>query len=68
MESCRHLEKANLQMKGKTQGCEECEKIGSDWVHLNPVTKAHEKIISQLAERYHVSRPKKIIIPNLNPE
>ena len=34
MESCGHLEQVNLQMKGKTQGCEECEKIGSDWVHL----------------------------------
>ena len=28
MESCGHLEQVNLQMKGKTQGCEECEKLG----------------------------------------
>lgn len=31
------------------------EKIAALYLaHLNPVTKAHEKIISQLAERYHV--------------
>src|SRR5688500_3705198 len=34
MKSCAHLEQVNLQAEGKTQGCEECEKIGSDWVHL----------------------------------
>lgn len=31
------------------------EKIAALYLaHLNPITKAHEKIISQLAERYHV--------------
>jgi uncharacterized UBP type Zn finger protein len=31
---CSHLDQANDDMKGNTKGCEECEKIGSDWVHL----------------------------------
>jgi uncharacterized UBP type Zn finger protein len=31
---CNHLQQVNLETKGKTDGCEECEKIGSDWVHL----------------------------------
>jgi hypothetical protein len=34
MNFCAHLEQVNLRAEGKTQGCEECEKIGSDWVHL----------------------------------
>lgn len=34
MKSCAHLEQVNFRAEGKTQGCEECEKIGSDWVHL----------------------------------
>ena len=34
MKPCSHLEQVNLGMQGKTKGCEECEKIGSDWVHL----------------------------------
>ena len=34
MKSCSHLEQANLGVQGKTKGCEECEKIGSDWVQL----------------------------------
>jgi hypothetical protein len=34
MKPCSHLEEANLEAQGKTKGCEECEKIGSDWVHL----------------------------------
>jgi hypothetical protein len=34
MKSCSHVEQVNLGIEGKTKGCEECEKIGSDWVHL----------------------------------
>jgi hypothetical protein len=34
MKPCSHLEQASLGVQGKTKGCEECEKIGSDWVHL----------------------------------
>ena len=41
MESCGHLEQVNLQMKGNTQGGEECEKIGSDWVQ-RIITKYYE--------------------------
>ena len=32
--NCFHLDKVNKNIKGNTKGCEECEKIGSDWVHL----------------------------------
>lgn len=32
MKSCNHLEQANLQAEAKTKGCEECEKIGDDWI------------------------------------
>ena len=32
--SCLHLSQINENMNGNTKGCEECEKIGSDWVHL----------------------------------
>ena len=32
--SCAHLEQVNQNIEGKTKGCEECEKSGSDWVHL----------------------------------
>jgi len=31
---CSHLEQVNLGFQGNTKGCEECEKIGSDWIHL----------------------------------
>ncbi len=31
---CTHLDKAKEVVKARTKGCEECEKIGSDWVHL----------------------------------
>ena len=31
--NCINLNEVNLDIKGKTKGCEECEKIGSDWVH-----------------------------------
>src|SRR5215208_3040491 len=34
MKSCSHMEQVNLQTAAKTKGCEECEKIGDDWVHL----------------------------------
>ena len=30
---CEHIKKMDLNKKGNTIGCEECEKIGSDWVH-----------------------------------
>jgi uncharacterized UBP type Zn finger protein len=33
-DSCDHMNKANQSINGSTKGCEECEKIGSDWVHL----------------------------------
>jgi len=32
---CEHLQKANQKVSGNTTtGCEECEKIGDEWVHL----------------------------------
>jgi len=31
---CEHINHVYLDKKGNTKGCEECEKIGSDWVHL----------------------------------
>ena len=31
---CEHIKKVDLNKKGNNIGCEECEKIGSDWVHL----------------------------------
>jgi uncharacterized UBP type Zn finger protein len=31
---CDHLKSVNPDIQGNTGGCEECEKIGSDWVHL----------------------------------
>lgn len=33
-DSCDHMNNVNQNIKGNTKGCEECEKIGSDWVHL----------------------------------
>ena len=33
-DSCDHMNKVNQNIIGNTIGCEECEKIGSDWVHL----------------------------------
>ena len=32
--SCSHLKQVNLDAEANTKGCEECEKIGDDWVHL----------------------------------
>ena len=32
--ACTHLAQVNQSIQGKTKGCEECEKSGSDWVHL----------------------------------
>jgi uncharacterized UBP type Zn finger protein len=33
--ACTHLKQVNQNIKPKTpNGCEECMKIGSDWVHL----------------------------------
>ena len=32
--SCTHLKQVNLDAEAKTKGCEECEKMGSDSVHL----------------------------------
>ncbi len=31
---CEHIKQVDINKKGNTIGCEECEKIGSDWVHL----------------------------------
>ncbi|MGH9992739.1 MAG: ubiquitin carboxyl-terminal hydrolase 14 [Nitrososphaera sp.] len=31
---CTHMEKVNPKISANTKGCEECEKMGSDWVHL----------------------------------
>lgn len=31
---CSHIQEANQNIQGRTKGCEECEKIGSTWVHL----------------------------------
>ena len=31
---CFHISQVNENINGNTKGCEECEKIGSDWVHL----------------------------------
>jgi uncharacterized UBP type Zn finger protein len=31
---CIHVGNVNENIKGNTNGCEECEKIGSSWVHL----------------------------------
>jgi len=33
-DSCDHMNKVNQSINGNTKRCEECEKIGSDWVHL----------------------------------
>ncbi len=32
--TCFHIGQVDVNIKGNTKGCEECEKIGSDWVHL----------------------------------
>jgi uncharacterized UBP type Zn finger protein len=31
---CEHISDVDLDKKGNTKGCEECEKTGSPWVHL----------------------------------
>lgn len=32
---CEHLKQGDIdKVVGNTKGCEECEKIGSDWIHL----------------------------------
>ncbi len=31
---CTHIQEVNENIQGNTNGCEECEKIGSDWVQL----------------------------------
>jgi len=33
-DSCDDMNKVNQSINGNTKGCEECEKIGSEWVHL----------------------------------
>jgi hypothetical protein len=33
-QACEHLKDANEDVKARTKGCEECEKMGSGWVHL----------------------------------
>ena len=32
--NCEHIKVVDIDKKGNTKGCEECEKIGSYWVHL----------------------------------
>ena len=33
--SCKHIEQADRHIKPRTpEGCEECLKMGDDWVHL----------------------------------
>jgi len=34
MRTCSHLKQANLETQARTKGCEECEKIGDEWVAL----------------------------------
>jgi uncharacterized UBP type Zn finger protein len=34
MDSCNHLEQFSPEIEAKTKGCEECEKIGDNWVAL----------------------------------
>lgn len=34
VKSCTHLDQSNRNVKAKTIGCEECEKMGSNWVKL----------------------------------
>ena len=31
---CVHIRRVNPEIHGSTKGCEECEKTGSQWVHL----------------------------------
>jgi Zn-finger in ubiquitin-hydrolases and other protein len=31
---CVHISRVNPEIHGNTKGCEECEKMGSQWVHL----------------------------------
>jgi hypothetical protein len=35
--ACAHIKQVNLDAKAKTKGCEECENIGDEWVHLRLV-------------------------------
>ncbi len=30
-DQCEHIAEADLEKSGNTEGCEECEKTGSDW-------------------------------------
>jgi uncharacterized UBP type Zn finger protein len=32
--TCVHISGVSQQIRGNTKGCEECEKMGSSWVHL----------------------------------
>jgi uncharacterized UBP type Zn finger protein len=32
--TCNHIQTASEEVQGSTEGCEDCEKIGSTWVHL----------------------------------
>lgn len=32
--ACIHIKEVNQSIMGNTKGCEECEKIGDQWVHL----------------------------------
>jgi uncharacterized UBP type Zn finger protein len=31
---CAHLSRVDPEIQGNTKGCEECEKMGAQWVHL----------------------------------
>jgi uncharacterized UBP type Zn finger protein len=31
---CSHIQTASEEVQGNPEGCEDCEKIGSTWVHL----------------------------------
>jgi uncharacterized UBP type Zn finger protein len=31
---CEHIKEVDPSIPGNTKGCEECEKMGSNWVHL----------------------------------
>lgn len=33
-DQCLHINEVDMEKKGNTKGCEECEKMGSHWVHL----------------------------------
>ena len=32
-DQCWHINEVDMEKRGNTKGCEECEKMGSHWVH-----------------------------------